>query len=166
VGASACCATAAGAGPPAASPRSTLARGGLTRVAVYVDGGARGNPGPAGIGVVITDPDGAELARANDYIGEATNNEAEYHALLLGLDRARALGSREVEIVNDSQLVERQVRGEYRVKKPELRILHERVLAALESFDRWSIRSVPREQNELADALVNEAIDARAPTAG
>ena len=113
---------------------------------------------------MVTNPDAVEVARANDFIGEATNNEAEYHALLLGLDRARSLGFREVEIVNDSQLVERQVRGEYRVKKPELRILHERVLEALESFDRWSIRSVPREQNELADALVNEAIDARAAT--
>jgi ribonuclease HI len=136
----------------------------LTKVVVHVDGGSRGNPGPAGIGVVITDPEAGELTRANDYIGEATNNEAEYEALLLGLDRARALGSREVEIVNDSQLVERQVRGEYRVKKAELRVLRERVLEALKAFDRWSIRSVPREENELADFLVNEAIDRRAPT--
>jgi ribonuclease HI len=136
----------------------------LTKVVVHVDGGSRGNPGPAGIGVVITDPEAGELTRANDYIGEATNNEAEYEALLLGLDRARALGLREVEIVNDSQLVERQVRGEYRVKKAELRVLRERVIEALNAFDRWSIRSVPREENELADFLVNEAIDARAPT--
>jgi ribonuclease HI len=138
----------------------------LSRAVVYVDGGSRGNPGPAGVGVVITDPDGGELVRANDYIGDATNNEAEYEALLLGLDRAHALGSREVEIVNDSQLVERQVRGEYRVKKAELRVLRERVFEALKNFDRWSIRSVPREENELADLLVNEAIDARAPTVG
>jgi ribonuclease HI len=137
----------------------------LNKIVVHVDGGSRGNPGPAGIGVVITDPDGGELARANDYIGEATNNEAEYHALLLGIERARALGAREVEIVNDSQLVERQVRGEYRVRKADLRPLHERALAALNGFERWSIRSVPREENELADLLVNDAIDARAPTA-
>jgi ribonuclease HI len=136
----------------------------LTKVVVHVDGGSRGNPGPAGIGVVITDPESGEIARANDYIGEATNNEAEYEALLLGLDRARALGLNEVEIVNDSQLVERQVRGEYRVKKAELRVLRERVIESLKAFDRWSIRSVPREENELADFLVNEAIDARAPT--
>jgi ribonuclease HI len=136
----------------------------LSKAVVHVDGGSRGNPGPAGVGVVITDPDGGELARANDYIGEATNNEAEYEALLLGLARARALGSREVEIVNDSQLVERQVRGEYRVKKAELRVLRDRVMDALKGFDRWSIRSVPREENELADFLVNEAIDARAST--
>jgi ribonuclease HI len=83
---------------------------------------------------------------------------------LLGLERAKALGAREVEIVNDSQLVERQVRGEYRVKKADLKVLHEQVRDALRDFERWSIRSVPREQNELADMLVNEAIDARAPT--
>jgi ribonuclease HI len=136
----------------------------LRRVVVYVDGGSRGNPGPAGVGVVITDPDGAELARANDYIGEATNNTAEYRALLLGLERASALGAREVEVVNDSQLVERQVRGEYKVKKADLKVLHEQARTALKDFEGWSIRSVPREQNELADMLVNEAIDARAPT--
>jgi ribonuclease HI len=115
---------------------------------------------------VITDPDGEELARANDYIGEATNNTAEYRAVLLGLERARALGAREVEVVNDSQLVERQVRGEYRVKKADLKVLHEQVRNLLMDFEAWAIRSVPREQNELADLLVNEAIDARGPTAG
>ena len=130
-----------------------------------MDGGARGNPGPAGIGVVITAADGSVLARANDYIGVATNNAAEYRALLLGLERARELGAREVEVVNDSQLVARQVTGEYRVKKPDLRPLHAEALAALGGFERWSIRSVPREQNVLADELVNDAIDARAATA-
>jgi ribonuclease HI len=114
---------------------------------------------------VITDASDAELARANDFIGDATNNVAEYRALLLGLELARSLGAHEVKLVNDSQLVERQVRGEYRVKKPELQALHARVLEALRGFDRWSIHSVPREQNELADTLVNDAIDARAATA-
>ena len=130
------------------------------RVVVYVDGGARGNPGPAGIGVVVADDAGNELDRANDFIGVATNNVAEYRALLLGLDRARALGAREVEIVNDSQLVARQLTGEYRVKKEDLRPLHAAALDALGAFDRWSVRSVPREQNEIADELVNEALDA------
>ena len=130
-----------------------------------MDGGARGNPGPAGIGIVVTAEDGSVLARANDYIGVATNNTAEYRALLLGLERARELGAREVEVVNDSQLVARQVTGEYRVKKPDLRPLHAQALAALGGFERWSIRSVPREQNVLADELVNDAIDARAATA-
>lgn len=136
------------------------------RVVLYVDGGARGNPGPSGIGVVITDAQGNELVRANDYIGVATNNTAEYRALLLGLERARALGAREVEIVNDSELVARQVTGQYRVKSADLRPLHAEAMRALEAFERWSIRSVLRDQNELADALVNEAIDARATTAG
>ena len=129
-----------------------------------MDGGARGNPGPAGIGVVITDPAGRELSRANDYIGVATNNVAEYKALIHGLERARALGASEVEIVNDSELVARQVTGEYRVKNPGLRPLHELAEEALRAFERWSIRPVPRAENEDADALVNEAIDARAAT--
>jgi ribonuclease HI len=141
-----------------------LTGSGPERVVLYVDGGARGNPGPSGIGVVITDPDGNELVRANDYIGTATNNAAEYRALLLGLEKARALGAREVEVVNDSQLVARQVSGQYRVKSSDLRPLHEQVVDLLRSFERWSIRSVPRDENELADSLVNEAIDARAAT--
>jgi ribonuclease HI len=131
-----------------------------------VDGGARGNPGPAGVGAVLTDDSGAELARANAYIGEATNNVAEYRALLLGLERARALGMREIEIVNDSQLVARQLTGEYRVKNEDLKLLHAKARQALGEFERWSIRSVPRAKNEVADALVNEAIDARESTAG
>jgi ribonuclease HI len=136
------------------------------RVVVYVDGGARGNPGPAGIGVVVTDDAGNELDRANDFIGVATNNVAEYRALLLGLERARALGARDVEVVNDSQLVARQLTGEYRVKNADLRPLHASALAALEDFAGWSVRSVPREQNEIADALVNEALDAEESTTG
>jgi ribonuclease HI len=134
------------------------------RVVVHVDGGARGNPGPAGIGVVVSDPAGNELARANDYIGEATNNVAEYRALLLGLERARELGAAEVQVVNDSELIARQVAGEYKVRKPDLRPLHARAIALLSGFERWSIGSVPRAENELADLLVNEAIDAHGPT--
>jgi len=133
---------------------------------VHVDGGARGNPGPAGIGVVVSDPEGNVLDRANAYIGESTNNEAEYRALLLGLDRALALGAREVEVVNDSELIAHQMTGRYKVKKETLRLLHQQAQAAVEGFERWSIRPVRRERNEDADALVNEAIDARASTAG
>jgi ribonuclease HI len=130
-----------------------------------VDGGARGNPGPAGVGIVLTDSSGAELDRANAYIGETTNNVAEYRALLLGLDRAAALGVRELEIINDSELVAKQLTGDYRVKKEDLRMLHAQARQALAGFERWSIRSVPRAQNDVADALVNDAIDARATTA-
>jgi ribonuclease HI len=116
--------------------------------------------------VVLVDDSGNEIDRANEYIGETTNNVAEYRALLLGLDRARALGVRDLEIVNDSQLIARQLTGEYRVKKEDLRLLHDQARQALGAFARWSIQSVPREQNEVADALVNEAIDARSSTAG
>ena len=129
------------------------------RVVVHVDGGARGNPGPSGIGVVVSDPDGRELDRASAYIGFATNNEAEYRALLLGIERARALGAKIVELVNDSQLVARQLTGEYKLKSESLKPLNEQARDALQGFERWSIRSVPRAQNALADTLVNEAID-------
>ena len=127
---------------------------------VHVDGGARGNPGPAGIAAVATAPDGSPLGEESAYIGESTNNVAEYRALLLGLELARGLGAREVELVNDSELVARQVGGQYKVKHAGLRPLHREAMAALRGFDRWSIRSVRREQNDRADELVNAVLDA------
>jgi len=130
------------------------------KVVVHVDGGARGNPGPAAAGAVISDPQGELLDEAAQLIGEATNNVAEYHGLLLGLQRARALGATEVEVVNDSELVARQVSGAYKVKHAGIRPLHAQAIAALRDFDAWSIRSVPRERNARADALVNAALDA------
>jgi len=130
------------------------------KLVVHVDGGARGNPGPAAIGAVVTGEDGTVLERRAETIGEATNNVAEYRALLLGLERARALGADEVEVVNDSELVARQVSGEYRVRHAAMRALHAAALAALGGFARWSLRSVPRAQNAEADALVNAALDA------
>ena len=130
------------------------------RVVVHVDGGARGNPGPAAAAAVISTPDGQVLADAAERIGVASNNVAEYRGLLLGLERARALGATEVDVVNDSELVAKQVAGEYKVKHPDMKPLHARAKEALESFERWSIRSVPRAQNAQADALVNRALDA------
>jgi ribonuclease HI len=130
------------------------------KLVVHVDGGARGNPGPAAAGAVISSADGKLLDEASETLGVATNNVAEYHGLLLGLRRARALGATEVEIYNDSELVARQLTGAYKVKHAALRPLHERARAELNSFDRWSITSVPREQNAAADALVNAALDA------
>jgi len=130
------------------------------KVVVHVDGGARGNPGPAAAAAVISSPDGEPLDEAARRIGATTNNVAEYRALLLGLERAKALGADEVEIVNDSELVAKQVNGEYRVKNTELKALHEEAQAALRGFASWSIRSVPRAQNADADALVNQALDA------
>jgi ribonuclease HI len=128
-------------------------------VIVHVDGGARGNPGPAAIGVVISAPDGTVLDEVAERIGVATNNVAEYRALLRGLERAAALGAQEVALVNDSELVARQVTGAYKVKHPAMRPLHAEAISALRGFDRWEIRSVPRAQNARADALVNQALD-------
>ena len=130
------------------------------KVVVHVDGGARGNPGPAAIGVVVSDPDGVVLEELGERIGVATNNVAEYRALLRGLERARALDAREIEIVNDSELVARQITGAYKVKHPAMKPLHAEAIAALSEFDRWRIRSVPRADNARADELVNEALDA------
>jgi ribonuclease HI len=93
-------------------------------------------------------------------IGVATNNVAEYRALLRGVERAAVLGAREVDIVNDSELVARQLTGAYKVKHPAMKPLHAEATAALRAFDRWGIRSVPRGQNARADELVNEALDA------
>jgi ribonuclease HI len=133
----------------------------VTKVVVHVDGGARGNPGPAAAGAVVSTPEGEVLDEAAEVIGVATNNVAEYRGLLLGLRRARELGASEVEVVNDSELVAKQVNGVYKVKHPDMKPLHAAARQALEAFDRWSIRSVPRAQNAAADALVNQALDAR-----
>ncbi len=133
---------------------------------VHVDGGARGNPGPAAAACVISDLDGEVLEERARLLGTATNNVAEYRALLLGLERARALGATEVEIVNDSELVAKQVQGIYKVKHEAMRPLHREALAALREFERWSIRSVPRAQNAHADALVNAALDQARAAAG
>jgi len=130
------------------------------RVVVHVDGGARGNPGPAAIGVVVSDPDGEVLQEVAETIGTATNNVAEYRALLRGLECAAALRASEVEIVNDSELVAKQLTGEYKVKHPAMKPLYLDAVAALGGFQRWQIRSVPRAQNAHADALVNQALDA------
>jgi ribonuclease HI len=131
----------------------------VDKVVVHVDGGARGNPGPAAAAAVASAPDGGELAERSAYLGEATNNVAEYRALLLGLELARELGARRVEVVNDSELVARQVGGEYKVKNARLRPLYLEAMRALREFDGWAVRSVRREQNERADELVNETLD-------
>jgi ribonuclease HI len=132
---------------------------GPRRVVVNVDGGARGNPGPAAIAAVVSTPDGQVVEERGERIGRATNNVAEYRALLLGLERARELGAREVELIGDSELVVRQVRGEYKVKNADLKPLRDQVSRALESFDSWTIRHVRREDNAAADELVNAALD-------
>jgi ribonuclease HI len=128
-------------------------------VVVHVDGGARGNPGPSAIGVVISTPEGEVLDEVAERIGIATNNVAEYRALLKGLERAAALGASEVEVVNDSELVAKQLNGAYKVKHPAMKPLFLEAIGALKQFQHWKIRSVPRAQNAYADALVNAALD-------
>jgi len=130
------------------------------RLVVNVDGGARGNPGPAAIAAVVQDAQGGVLEERGERIGRATNNVAEYRALLLGIERAAALGASELELVGDSELVVKQVKGEYKVKDAGMRELHAQVKKALRGFESWSIRHVRREQNAEADRLVNQVLDA------
>lgn len=130
------------------------------KLVLHVDGGARGNPGPAAIGVVISTPDGTVLDELAERIGPATNNVAEYRAVLRGVERARELGASELEIIGDSELIARQLNGVYKVKHPAMRPLYEQAIAALAGFERWRIRTVPRADNARADALVNAALDA------
>jgi ribonuclease HI len=129
------------------------------RVVVHVDGGSRGNPGPAAVAAVATDADGEPLGERKLYIGEATNNVAEYRAVLLGLELARELGAEEVEVVNDSELIARQIGGEYKVKHAGLKPLFIEAMRELRGFHKWAVRPVRREENERADELVNEALD-------
>ena len=133
-------------------------------IVVYSDGGARGNPGPAAIGAVVTDPatDPPEvLATVSEYIGETTNNVAEYRALIAGLEAASAFGARRVRVRADSLLVVQQVQGKWKIKERHLMPLARAVVALLEDYDEVDIQHVPRRENAEADALVNAALDAR-----
>jgi ribonuclease HI len=129
------------------------------KLIVHVDGGSRGNPGPAAGAAVLSTPDGEVVGEAMETLGVATNNVAEYRGLLLGLRKAAELGATEVDVVNDSELVAKQINGEYKVKHADMKPLHAEALAALGGFASWSVRSVPRAQNADADALVNQALD-------
>ena len=131
----------------------------MSRLTINVDGGARGNPGPAAIGVVVRETGGGVLEEVGERIGETTNNVAGYRALLKGIELAAALGGSELELVGDSELVVRQVEGRYKVKNAGMKELHEEVKRALRGFDSWSIRHVRRKENADADRLVNEALD-------
>jgi ribonuclease HI len=125
------------------------------------DGGARGNPGPAAYGYVLETEDGTVLDARGEAIGEATNNVAEYRALVAGLESAAERGVSELEVVSDSELLVRQMRGEYRVKNAALRELWEAANDLERRFDRVRYTAVRQEHNELADRLVNEALDAQ-----
>ena len=132
------------------------------KLVVHVDGGSRGNPGPAAAAAVVSTPEGEVVDRAGELLGVASNNVAEYRALLLGLRRAAELGADEVEVVNDSELIAKQVNGEYKVKHPDMKPLFTEALAALRGFERWQVRTVRREHNADADALVNATLDGAA----
>jgi len=125
---------------------------------IYIDGASKGNPGEAGAGVWMADRAGRKVFEMSRYLGRKTNNEAEYCALLLGLQEARRLGGRSIQIYTDSELVERQVKGLYRVKNLNLKALHASVIQQLKTFSSYAIESVPREENREADRLANRAI--------
>jgi len=129
-------------------------------VVIHTDGGARGNPGPAGIGVVFFGEQGKIIQEFKAYIGEATNNVAEYKALILALEQAQKLGFKDLHINMDSELIVRQMQGIYKIKEPALQVLAKQVLALSNQFDKISYRHVVREKNKEADRLVNQAIDA------
>ncbi len=130
-------------------------------VRVYTDGAARGNPGPAGAGALITDEDGTVLGTAQRYLGEATNNVAEYQALILGLERAAELGAVSIEVLADSQLVVFQMSGDYKVRSEHLLELHERARTLATRFRSVRYIHIPRDENRDADRLANQAIDDR-----
>ena len=133
---------------------------------LFTDGGARGNPGPAAYGFVLEAEDGTVLAAEGAAIGTATNNVAEYRALVAGLEKALELHVPEVEVVSDSELLVRQMTGEYRVKNEALRALSLEASRLARRLDRVSYTAVRREHNELADRLVNEALDAATARGG
>ena len=126
---------------------------------IYIDGGARGNPGPAGIGVVILDERKKKIKELYKYIGEATNNIAEYNALVYGLEEALILAPDKVVVKMDSELVARQLSGDYRVKNEEIKPLFEKAIGILKQFKAFEIKHIDREKNKDADKLVNKAIN-------
>jgi ribonuclease HI len=126
---------------------------------LHCDGASRGNPGPAGAGMVLFDSQGRLQANQGRYLGETTNNVAEYQALLLGLEEARRLEVKKLQVLADSELMVKQINGRYRVKAPHLIPLWRAALSALKEFETWTITHVPREENHLADEAANRAID-------
>ncbi len=132
---------------------------------LFADGGSRGNPGPAASGAVLVDPHGQVLDEVGRYLGIATNNVAEWTALCIGLERAKERGLRTLAVRMDSELVVKQMRGEYRVKHADLQPLHRRAQTLLRSFEHVEIKHIPRKQNGLADSLVNEVLDQEAEAA-
>jgi ribonuclease HI len=132
-----------------------------SRLVIYIDGASRGNPGRAGAGVWMTDGEGKKVSEVSRYLGHKTNNEAEYWALLLALGEAERRKGEHIQVFTDSELVERQIKGVYRVKDLGLKVLHKRVVQNLNRFSSFEIQSIPREENKEADRLANQAIERR-----
>jgi ribonuclease HI len=130
-------------------------------VVIFTDGAARGNPGPAAIGVVIQDEAGNTLAQISRRLGATTNNQAEYQAIISGLEKAISLGAKNVTIKSDSELVVNQINGRYKIKNTALRPLYQKVVRLAGSLESLSVSYIPREQNSEADALANKALDGR-----
>jgi ribonuclease HI len=131
---------------------------GVQKVTLYVDGSSKGNPGEGGAGVVIKDELERTVSQSKRYLGVVTNNFAEYQALILGLQEAKQMGSQEIEICLDSELVVNQIKGIYRVRDNKLKTLEGEVRGLLKHFARWVIRHIPREENREADRLAREAV--------
>jgi ribonuclease HI len=131
------------------------------RTRLYTDGAARGNPGPAGAGAVIVSPGGHVVAKIGKFLGESTNNVAEYTGLILGLKRARAMGIKELDVFSDSELLVKQLAGDYAVKADHLKPLYDEAQALLRGFPDVHVAHIPREENAAADEMSNRAIDER-----
>ncbi len=129
---------------------------------IYVDGASRGNPGKAGAGAVIKNPDGTIARKLKSYLGIVTNNTAEYGALIMALEAARSMHIKEVSVFADSELMVRQINGQYKVKSEDLRPLFNKAAGLIAAFEKFRISHVPREKNSIADGLANEAIDTHA----
>ena len=126
---------------------------------IFTDGGARGNPGPAGCGFVMYDENGKVVAHGKKYLGEQTNNFAEYSGVILAMEKAKELGTNELDFYLDSELVVKQMNREYKVKNPELAKLFVKIFNLSQGFKKVSFRHIPREENKVADRLANEAMD-------
>lgn len=126
---------------------------------LYTDGASRGNPGKSGAGIVLKDSSGKTVKKIRKYLGIGTNNQAEYNALLIGLNLAKVEGAKKLNVYLDSELVVKQINGEYRVKNPEIKLLYQKVLKITREFDKINILHIPRELNGVADSLANKAID-------
>ncbi len=131
----------------------------MSEFSLYIDGAARGNPGPAGAGAIICNDKGKAIATISKYLGQTTNNIAEYTALIFGMEEARNKNIKELIVNTDSQLLAKQLGGEYKVKSSALKDLYKKVNIMLESFEEVRINQIPREKNKQADKLANEAID-------